>query len=160
MEGIRTELLPWSFKLDVIPSEARDLHLAGRRYYVYIMASRSLTFYTGVTGNIFERALQHKSGTVEGFTKRYNINRLVYFEVFEHIGNAIAREKQIKAWTRAKRVALVRSTNPTWMDLADDWGKKIEMQIPRSARDDKSKANQGQRDGQKSEDSIRVKRPA
>lgn len=124
--------------------------MAGRRDYVYIMASRSLNFYSGVTGNIYERALHHKSGAVEGFTKRYNINRLVYYEVFEHIGNAIVREKQIKAWTRAKRIALVRSTNPTWLDLAEEWGKKIEMQIPRFTRDDKSKTDQGVSDGQQS----------
>ena len=109
--------------------------MAGGRYYVYIMASRSLNFYTGVTGNIYQRALQHKSGAVEGFTKRYNINRLVHYEVFEHVGNAIAREKH-KAWSRAKRIALIKSMNPTWLDLADGWGENGEMQIPRVARDD------------------------
>jgi putative endonuclease len=71
-----------------------------RRYYVYIMASRSLNLYTGVTDNIYRRALEHKSGEIEGFTKRDNINRLVYYEIFKYIGNAIAREKQVKAWTR------------------------------------------------------------
>ena len=101
-----------------------------KRYYVYIMASRSLNLYTGVTNNIYRRALQHKSGEVDGFTKKYNINRLVYYEVFEHIGNAIAREKQIKAWTRAKRLVLIKSTNPTWQDLADSWGEKTELQVP------------------------------
>jgi len=79
-----------------------------RRYYVYIMASRSLNVYTGVTNNICQRALQHKSGEFEGFTKKYHINRLVYYETFGHIGNAIAREKQIKSWTRAKRPALIK----------------------------------------------------
>jgi putative endonuclease len=108
------------------------------RYYVYIMASRSLNLYTGVTNSIYHRVLQHKSGEVDGFTKKYNINRLVYYESFEYIGNAIAREKQIKAWTRAKRLALIRSMNPTWQDLAEDWGGKAELQIPRFARDDKS----------------------
>jgi putative endonuclease len=109
----------------------------GRRYYVYIMASRSLTLYTGVTDNLFRRALEHKSGATEGFTKRYNINRLVYYEVFKYVNNAIAREIQIKAWTRAKRLALIKSLNPTWLDLAEGWGERTEMQIPRSARDDK-----------------------
>jgi putative endonuclease len=71
------------------------------RHYVYIMASRSLNLYTGVTNCIYRRALQHKSGEIDGFTKKYHINRLVYYEIFEHIGNAIAREKQVKAWTRA-----------------------------------------------------------
>ena len=108
------------------------------RYYVYVMASRSLNLYTGVTNSIYQRALQHKSGEIDGFTKKYNINRLVYYEMFEHIGNAIAREKQVKAWTRAKRLALVKSINPTWQDLAEDWGGKAELQIPRFARDDNS----------------------
>jgi len=123
----------------VIPSEARDLQLRGeRRYYVYIMASRSLTLYTGVTDSIYRRALEHKSGQIDGFTKKYNINRLVYYETFKYIGNAIAREKQVKAWTRAKRIALIKSLNPTWQDLADGWGEKVELQIPRFARDDKN----------------------
>ena len=108
-----------------------------RRYYVYIMASRSLNFYTGVTNSVYQRALQHKNGEIDGFTKKYNISRLVYYEVFEHIGNAIAREKQIKAWTRAKRIALIKAMNPAWQDLAEGWGEKAELQIPRSARDDK-----------------------
>jgi putative endonuclease len=107
-----------------------------RRYYVYVMASRSLNLYTGVTDDIFRRALDHKSGTNEGFMKRYNINRLVYFETFRYIGNAIAREKQIKAWTRAKRIALIKSMNPMSQDLAEGWGEKTELQISRSARDD------------------------
>ena len=111
---------------------------AERRYCVYIMASRSLNLYTGVTDNIFRRALEHKSGKIEGFTKKYHINRLVYYETFKYIGNAIAREKQIKAWTRAKRIALIKSLNPTWQDLAEGWGERIELQIPRFARDDKS----------------------
>ncbi len=111
---------------------------AGNRYYVYIMASRSLNLYTGVTNSIYQRALQHKSGEIEGFTKKYNINRLVYYEMFEHIGSAIAREKQVKAWTRAKRLALIKSMNPAWQDLAEDWGGKAELQIPRVARDDNS----------------------
>ena len=88
--------------LVVIPSEARDLQLRSeRRYYVYIMASRSLNLYTGITDNIYPRALEHKSGSIGGFTKRYNINRLVYYETFRYVGNAIGREKRIKAWARA-----------------------------------------------------------
>ncbi len=109
-----------------------------KSYYVYIMASRSLNLYTGVTNSIYQRALQHKSGEIDGFTKKYNINRLVYYEMFEHIGNAIAREKQVKAWTRAKRLALIKSINPTWQDSAEEWGGKTELQIPRFARDDNS----------------------
>jgi len=107
-----------------------------RRYYVYIMASRSLNLYAGVTDNIFRRALEDKNGRIEGFTKRYNINRLVYYEVFKYVNNAIAREKQIKAWMRAKRLDLIKSLNPTWQDLAEGWGERTELQIPRFARDD------------------------
>ena len=108
-----------------------------RRYYVYIMASRSLTLYTGVTDNIYRRSLEHKSGEIEGFTKRYNINRLMYYEVFRYVNNAIAREKQVKAWTRAKRLALIKSLNPTWQDLAEGWGQPVELQVTRCTRDDK-----------------------
>jgi len=107
-----------------------------KRYYVYIMASRSLTLYTGVTGDIYHRALQHKAGEVEGFTKKYHINRLVYYETFKYGNNAIVREKQVKAWTRAKRLALIKTMNPTWQDLADGWGESTKPQIPRVARDD------------------------
>jgi len=100
------------------------------------MASRSLTLYTGITDSIFRRALEHESGKIEGFTKRYKIDRLVYYETFKYVGNAIAREKQVKAWTRAKRLELIKSLNPTWQDLAESWGEKTELQIPRFARDD------------------------
>jgi putative endonuclease len=109
-----------------------------KRYYVYIMASRSLNLYTGVPNSVYQRALQHKNGEIDGFTKKYNINRLVYYETFEHIGNAIPREKQVKAWTRGKRLALIKSTNPTWQDLSEGWGETVELQIPRFARDDNS----------------------
>jgi putative endonuclease len=110
-----------------------------KRYYVYIMASRSLTLYTGVTGDIYCRALQHKAGEVEGFTKKYHVNRLVYYETFKYVNNAINREKQIKAWTRAKRLALIKTMNPTWQDLAEGWGEAMKLQIPHFVRDDNSK---------------------
>ena len=107
--------------------------MSAKTYYVYITASRSLNLYAGITNSIFRRALQHKRGEIDGFTKRYNINRLVYYEVLHHVGSAIAREKQIKSWTRAKRLALIATKNPTWQDLADGWGEKFELQIPRRA---------------------------
>jgi putative endonuclease len=96
------------------------------RFWVYIMASRSRNLYTGVTDSIYHRALQHKSGEIEGFTKRYKINRLVYYEEFKYINNAIAREKQVKGLDRKKRIALIESMNPTWADLAEGWGEAIE----------------------------------
>jgi putative endonuclease len=100
------------------------------------MASRSLTPYTGITDEVCRRALEHKSGKFDGFTKQYNIDRLVHYEVFKYVNNAIACEKRIKAWTRAKRLALIKSINPTWQDLAEGWGEKIELQVPRFARND------------------------
>jgi len=109
-----------------------------KRYYVYIMASRSLTLYTGVTGNIYQRALQHKAGEIDGFTKKYHINRLVYYETFKYVNNALAREKQVNAWARAKRLALIKTMNPAWQDLAESWGERTKLQIPRFARDDNS----------------------
>jgi putative endonuclease len=106
-----------------------------KRYSVYIMSSRSLTLHVGVTNSIYHRALQHKSGEVEGFTKRYRINRLVYYETFKYVGNAIAREKEIKGWSRAKKLALIKSMNPTRQDLAERWSKPIEPLKPRIVSD-------------------------
>ena len=93
-----------------------------KRYYVYLLASKSRRLYAGMTGFFRRRLLQHKSGEIEGFTKKYRINRLVYFESFKYINNAIARETEIKKWRRQKKVALIHSVNPTWEDLAADWG--------------------------------------
>ena len=87
-------------------------------YYVHIMVGRSLNLYTGITSSIYRRALQHKRGEVDEFTKKYNIDRLVYYEVFHDVGNAIAREKQIKSWMRAKRLALIKTRirrGRTWL---------------------------------------------
>jgi putative endonuclease len=92
------------------------------RFYIYIMASKSRRIYIGMTNSLFARVMQHKSGEVDGFTKRYKINRLVYYEVF----NCIARETQLNAWSRAKKVALINAFNPTWEDLAADWGTRLE----------------------------------
>ncbi len=90
-------------------------------YYVYVLSSRSRNLYTGVTNNIHRRVWQHRQGRGSEFTSRYRIQRLVYSECFESVRSAIAREKQIKAWTRAKRVALIQSMNPAWDDLAARW---------------------------------------
>ncbi|MGE5804058.1 MAG: GIY-YIG nuclease family protein [Gemmatimonadota bacterium] len=92
-----------------------------RVFYVYVMASRSRVLYTGVTNDLARRVNEHKQGLTPSFTCRYRITRLVYFEEFVDIRDAIAREKQIKAWTRARRISLVEGRNPTWQDLAQDW---------------------------------------
>jgi putative endonuclease len=85
------------------------------------MAGKFRTLYTGVTNNLERRVLEHKRKQVPGFTSKYNINRLVYFETFGDIRAAIQREKQIKGWLRAKKVALIVSRNPTWSDLSQGW---------------------------------------
>ncbi len=91
------------------------------QYYVYIMTNRSKTLYTGVTNNIERRVYEHKQKLVEGFTKRYNITKLVYCETTDDVRSAIKREKQIKGWLRSKKVALIESMNPQWADLSGDW---------------------------------------
>jgi putative endonuclease len=100
------------------------------RFYVNIMSSLSRRIYTGVTDDIFRRTLRHKRREIEGLTKRYNINRLVYYKEFHYIGNAISCEKQIKDLDRAKRVALIERDNPTWDDLAEAWGKPFAPLTP------------------------------
>ena len=92
-----------------------------RVYYTYIVASRSHTLYIGVTGDLHKRVFQHKQKTYEGFSATYNCNRLVWFERFGSPGDAIAREKQLKGWIRAKKVKLIEKMNPAWVDLSDGW---------------------------------------
>jgi len=91
-------------------------------YFVYIMSSNSGTLYIGMTNSICHRALQHKAGEIEGFTKKYHCNRLVHYESFDDVHRAIGREKEMKSWTRAKKIALIESRNPRWADLAEHWG--------------------------------------
>lgn len=91
-------------------------------YYVYILANqRNGTLYTGVTNNLRHRVWQHKGKSIAGFTKRYGVDRLVYCEVFRNISNAIAREKQIKAGSRKKKLELIERDNPAWNDLSEGW---------------------------------------
>jgi putative endonuclease len=93
-----------------------------RRYYVYILTSSSRrALYTGMTNNIFHRKDLHDASDDSTFVGRYKAFRLVYVEVFEDVRNAIAREKEIKGWTRAKKNALIRSVNPQWRDLSAGW---------------------------------------
>jgi len=88
-----------------------------RLFYVYIVSNKSMTLYTGVTNDLVQRALNHKQGVGSEFTSRYHFDRCVYFETFQSILDAIAREKQIKSWTRAKKIALIKSINPQWIDI-------------------------------------------
>ena len=92
-----------------------------RNYWVYILASRSRRLYIGVTSHLQRRLAQHKEKTIDGFTKRYNIDRLVHFEETTDIHSALAREKQIKGWRREKKVLLIEEKNPSWDDLSVSW---------------------------------------
>jgi putative endonuclease len=93
----------------------------GKEYCVYIMTNiRNTVLYTGVTNNLKRRAFEHKTGTGSGFTKRYNVNKLIYFEVGDDINKAIFREKQIKSWNRKRKEDLINAYNPEWKDLYDE----------------------------------------
>ena len=85
------------------------------------MSSLTGTLYVGMTNNLARRVYQHKVKEIEGFTKRYNIDRLVHFEQFSDVRDAIAREKSVKKWRRSKKIELIKSMNPMWKDLSEEW---------------------------------------
>jgi putative endonuclease len=95
------------------------------RYSTYIMASRSGVLYIGVTSNLEKRVREHKDGAYDGFSKKYKCHRLVYYEVYDYIQAAIGREKEMKGWSRAKKIALIESTNLRWEDLSESWGREF-----------------------------------
>jgi len=90
-------------------------------YYVYIMASESGTLYIGVTNNLERRVSEHKQNLVPGFTKKYNCKKLVFYENFSDINQAIAREKSLKGITRVKKQNLIKTVNLPWKDLSEQW---------------------------------------
>ncbi|MBI5345308.1 MAG: GIY-YIG nuclease family protein [Deltaproteobacteria bacterium] len=95
--------------------------MASKQYYVYIMASkRNGMLYIGVTSDLIGRVFTHKNDLIEGFTKKYHIHNLVYFEGTENINSVISREKQLKKWNRAWKIALIEKNNPEWRDLYRD----------------------------------------
>jgi len=99
-------------------------------YYVYIMSSKTRTIYTGVTSNLEGRVLEHKLGKIPGFTKKYQITKLVYYEEYADAYDASAREKQIKGYRRSRKVEPIKSLNSKWFDFAEGWIKKhAESQI-------------------------------
>lgn len=91
-----------------------------KQYYVYIMTNHSKTLYIGITSNLKKRVWEHKNKLVEGFTKKYNINQLIYYEQTDNVYSAIAREKQLKKWRREKKIYLIDKMNPLWIDLLDN----------------------------------------
>lgn len=104
-----------------------------KTYSVYIMASLSGTLYIGVTGNLHKRAFEHRFHSIEGFTAKYDVERLLYWESFDDVHKAIAREKQLKGWRRSKKIALIESVNPHWLDLAREWYPWMENSAGRGA---------------------------
>ena len=93
----------------------------GRQYYVYILTNSTRTLYVGVTNDLERRLAQHKSRLGPGFTSKYNVNWLMYYEQTSDVESALAREKQIKAWRRSKKVELIEAMNPGWRDLSLEW---------------------------------------
>ena len=91
-----------------------------KHYYVYILCNKTRRLYVGITSNLGRRVWQHKSHIIQGFTKRYNIDQLVYFEVYEEPLDAICREKQIKKYRREKKIRLIELENPEWRDIAEN----------------------------------------
>jgi putative endonuclease len=115
----------------VVPSVARDLlwvitwhewQMETKRYYVYILSSLSRVLYVGVTNDLVRRVMEHRQGILSGFAHKYQATRLVYYEETANVYAAICREKEIKAWRREKKLALVETVNVGWLDLAVDLG--------------------------------------
>ena len=106
------------------------LGMDDRSYFTYIVASRSLTLYVGMTGDLNKRVFEHKRKLHEGCSAIYNCNRLVWFEEFSEVGDAIAREKQLKSWRREKKITLIKQSNPTWIDLAEAWYTRGQLEGP------------------------------
>jgi putative endonuclease len=101
------------------PKDFNDATANEKCFYVYIISSLSGTLYVGLTDDLSRRLREHREGLVDAFTRRYNVNRLMYYEMFRAAGNAERREKQIKKFRRAKKVALFASSNPKWVDFSD-----------------------------------------
>ena len=96
-----------------------------RSYYVYMLASRSRTLYVGVTSDLARRMAEHRSAPPGSFTRRYRVQYLVHFETCSDVRSAIAREKQLKGWSRERKLQLIEQSNPFWLDLAADWGQPM-----------------------------------
>ena len=105
-------------------------------YFVYLLSSKSRVLYTGVTSDLIRRTHEHRTRALPGFTRRYAVNRLVWFECTPNAAAAVAREREIKGWRRDQKIRLIETANAAWLDLAADWFEAPSSQIPRCARDD------------------------
>ncbi len=104
--------------------------MRNRCFYVYIITNKnSTTFYIGVSDNLMRRIYEHKNGLVEGFSKKYCLHKLVYYEEFAYIYNAIRREKQLKNWHRDWKINLIKKDNPNFKDLAEEWFNEVPKQV-------------------------------
>jgi len=92
-----------------------------KKYYIYIMTNSTGTLYIGVTSDLHRRVYEHKQKLIDGFTRKYNITRLAYYEETSAVQTALAREKEIKKWRRSKKIALIKARNPKWADLSAGW---------------------------------------
>jgi len=107
-----------------------------RKYYcVYILGSLSGTLYIGVSGNLHRRVFQHKFHHFEGFTDRYGVVRLLYWESYDDVHKALSRETQLKGWRRDKKIALIQRRNPHWLDLASDWFPWMRSEVDKVGRE-------------------------
>jgi putative endonuclease len=121
MTAVKGEVVP---RLAVLTSFAvRDGF--NYQFWVYILTSRTGTLYIGITGYFDRRIQQHKMDCIKGFTKKYKVHRLVYYETYDHVETAIRREKQLKGWRRQKKISLIEKMNPRWQDMAENWGREM-----------------------------------
>lgn len=105
-------------------------------YYIYFLTNhKNGTLYIGMSNDLKRRIFEHKNGLIEGFTKKYGLNRLVHFEVYQYVQEAIVREKRMKKWKRQWKIELIEEENPNWNDLAQDW---YNLWIPHQVRNDKN----------------------
>ncbi len=112
--------------------------MSKKEYYTHILTNKTnKTLYVGVTGNLLKRIWEHKNKLVEGFTHKYNLNKLIYFEICNAPEVAIAREKQLKNWKRQWKIDLIRKINPDFNDLSEEWFDSASQEIPGQARNDK-----------------------
>jgi putative endonuclease len=117
-------------------------------YYVYIMTNPWHTLYVGITRNLVLRTYEHKQKLIPGFTARYNLAKLVYYEATSDVDAAIAREKQIKGWLRKRKIALIESMNPRWEDLSLAWGDGVAKTLHYSQGDMKNRDQDDIKNGQ------------
>src|SRR5258708_3914934 len=104
-----------------------------KHYFVYILSSQGRVLYIGITSNLLQRVHQHKQHAFPGFTEKYNVTNLVYFETYDDVHRAIAREKELKGWRREKKITLIESQNPKWRDLSYGWYQRHRYQPDHAA---------------------------